>query len=98
MHRLLFPEHGGVRGVRPLLRGDGGPLLSLHVRCGAGRRVGRVLSLFPVAFRRLIVPARALPQGRDLQELEEVPGGVYGDPDICRIRPGEGATQAGPQR
>ena len=68
------------------------------MRRRAGRRVVGRLPLLALAVPRLVLPARALPQGRDLQEPEAVPGGVHGDPDICRIRPGEGAAQAGPQR
>lgn len=104
--RLQLAQHSGVGGLCAFLRGDGGPLLPLHGRSRAWRRV-RLLpdpaqSLFFLLLLALpllfILSARGLSQGRHLQELEEVPGGVHGDSDVHGLHPGEGAAQTGPQR
>lgn len=104
--RLQLARHGGVGGLCAFLRGDGGPLLPFHGRSRAWRRV-RLLPdpAQPLFFLLLlalpfifILSAWGLSQGRHIQELEEVPGGVHGDSDVHGLHPGEGAAQTGPQR
>lgn len=106
--RLQLPQHGGVGGLCAFLCGDGGPLLPLHGRSRAWWWV-RLLPdlaqpLFFLLFLLLALPllfilsAWGLSQGRHIQELEEVPGGVHGDSDVHGLHPGEGAAQTGTQR
>lgn len=105
--RLQLPQHGGVRGLCAFLRGDGGPLLPLHGRSRAWRWVCLLPDLAQPLFFLLfllalpllfILSAWGLSQGRDIQELEEVPGGFHGDSDVHGLHPREGAAQTGPQR
>lgn len=100
--RLQLSQRSGLRGLCAFLRGNSGPLLNLHGRGRAGRRVLLFTHLtqplfFFLPLLILILSAWGLLQSSHIQELEEVPGSVPGDPDVYGLHPGEGAAQAGPQ-
>lgn len=100
--RLQLAQHGGIGGLCTFLRGDGGSLLPLHGWTDSSFMGGWVCLLphlaRPVFLCLLVLSARGFSQSGHFQEFEKVSGGVYGDPDVHRLHPGEGAAQTGSQR